>query len=198
MSEGQTLMKTVPASRRGPKLKTMKKLFYPIAAAMLLAGSGFTFITAPNWQIADNYNIGFSNDQASGIFKDFKGTIVFDEKNPATAKFDVSVAVASLNTGNALQNKHAKSAEWFDATKYPAIHFVSSKVVKAGNGYQVTGTLDMHGVQKPVTIPFTFRRTGAGGTFTGTFAVNRSDFKIGEPGGEVPEPVKLDISVPVK
>jgi hypothetical protein len=28
--------------------------------------------------------------------------------------------------------------------------------------------------------------------------VNRSDFKIGEPGGEVAEQVKLEISVPVK
>ncbi|HEV2482046.1 MAG TPA: YceI family protein [Puia sp.] len=174
------------------------KLFYPIAATVLLVGSAFTFITAPNWQIADNYSIAFSNDQAGGIFKDFKGTIAFDDKNPATAKFDVSIAVASLNTGNALQNKHAKSAEWFDATKYPTIHFVSTKVVKAGNGYQVTGTLDMHGVQKPVTIPFTFQHAGAGGTFAGTFTINRSDFKIGEPGGEVSEPVKLEIAVPVK
>lgn len=188
----------VPAKGRGPKLKIMKKLLYPLAAAVLLTVSAFTLITAQNWQIADSYTIAFSNDQASGIFKDFKGNIAFDEKNPGTAKFDVTIAVASLNTGNALQNKHAKSAEWFDAAKYPTIHFVSTKVVKAGTGYQVTGTLDMHGIQKPVTIPFTFQHTGAGASFAGTFTVSRSDFKIGEPGGEVPEPVKLEISVPVK
>jgi polyisoprenoid-binding protein YceI len=106
--------------------------------------------------------------------------------------------VASINTGNGLQNKHAKSDEWFDAAKYPTIHFVSTKVAKTGAGYQVTGNLQIHGVTKPVTIPFTFKRTGAGATFAGTFTVNRSDYGIGKPGGEVPEPVKLDISVPVK
>ncbi len=55
---------------------------------MILAGSAFTFSTARSWQIADGYNIGFSNDEAGGIFKDLKGDIVLDENNPATAKFD--------------------------------------------------------------------------------------------------------------
>ena len=176
----------------------MKKLLYPILAVLLLAGSAFTFITAQNWQIADGYNIGFSNDEAGGIFKDFKGSISFDENNPATAKFDVTVDVASINTGNGLQNKHAKSDEWFDAAKYPTIHFVSTKVAKTGAGYQVTGNLQIHGVTKPVSIPFTFKHTGAGASFAGSFTINRSDYGIGKPGGEVPEPVKLDISVPVK
>lgn len=171
---------------------------YIFIAAVLLTGSAFTFIAAQNWQIAEGYNIAFSNDEASGIFKDFKGAIAFDENNPATAKFDVTIDVNSINTGNGLQNKHAKSDEWFDAAKYPTIHFVSTKVVKAGAAYQVTGNLQIHGVTKPVTIPFTFKRSGAAGTFAGSFSLNRSDYGIGKPGGEVPEAVKLDISVPVK
>jgi polyisoprenoid-binding protein YceI len=55
----------------------------------------------------------------------------------------------------------------------------------------------MHGVKKATIIPFIFKRTAQGGVFTGSFTINRSDFGIGKPGGEVPEPVKLDISVPV-
>jgi len=99
--------------------------------------------------------------------------------------------------GNGLQNKHAKSDEWFDATKYPTIKYTSQKIVKAGNGYQVTGDLEIHGVKKPVVIPFTFKKTGNSGAFAGTFTVNRSDYKIGKPGGDVAEQIKLDISVPV-
>lgn len=176
----------------------MKKIIYPIAAIILLAGSAFTFITAQNWQIAEGYSIAFSSNDAGGIFKDFKGNIVFDEQTPAASQFDVTIDVASINTGNGLQNKHAKSDEWFDAAKYPTIHYRSQKIVKSGNGYQVTGELEMHGVRKPLTIPFTFKGTGGNkGVFTGTFNVNRSDFKIGKPGGEVAEQIKLDISVPV-
>lgn len=175
----------------------MNKLFYPVAAALILAGSAFTFLAAPGWQIAAGYSISFSGDDADGIFKDFRGSIQFDEQNPSAGKFDVTIDVASINTGNGLQNKHAKSDEWFDAGKYPQIHFASQSVAKAAGGYLVTGDLDMHGVKKPVTIPFTFSKTAQGGTFAGKFIVNRSEFKIGKPGGDVGEQIKIDINVPV-
>ncbi|HWK07741.1 MAG TPA: YceI family protein [Puia sp.] len=175
----------------------MKKIIYPVIAVALLVGSAFTFIAGQNWQIADGYSIAFSSNDASGIFKGFKGTLVFDEANPAGSKFDVTVDVATINTGNGLQNKHAKSDEWFDVTKYPTIHFASQKFVKAGSGYQVTGDLEAHGVKKPVTIPFSFAKTAKGGQFTGSFNLNRNDFKIGKPGGDVGEEIKVDLSVPV-
>jgi polyisoprenoid-binding protein YceI len=175
----------------------MNKLFYPIAAVLILAGSAFTFLAAPGWQIAEGYSVAFSSDDAGGIFKDFKGSLSFDEQNPGTSKFDVVIDVASINTGNGLQNKHAKSDEWFDAAKYPQIHYASKSIVKTGNGYQVTGDLDIHGVKKTTTIPFTFKQMAQGGVFAGSFMINRNDFKIGKPGGDVAEQIKLDISVPV-
>lgn len=175
----------------------MKRIIYPALAILLLAGSAFTFIAGQNYQIADGYAINFSNNDVAGIFKGFTGAIVFDDQNPAASKFDIAIDVATINTGNGLQNKHAKSDEWFDATKYPQIKYTSQKFVKAGNGYQVTGTLQIHGVSKPVTIPFTFQKTGQGGTFAGTFTINRSDFGIGKPGGDVAEQIKIEVSVPV-
>ncbi|MBN8851951.1 MAG: polyisoprenoid-binding protein [Sphingobacteriales bacterium 50-39] len=174
----------------------MKKYFYPAIAALMLLGSAFTFV-ATSWQIADGYSIGFSSNDVGGVFKTFKGAIIFDEQNPAASKFDVTIDAASINTGNGLQNKHAKSDEWFDVAKYPVIHYASNKIVKAGSGYQVTGDLEIHGVKKPVTIPFTFQKSAKGAVFTGNFAVNRSDFHIGKPGGDVAEQIKIDISVPV-
>ena len=175
----------------------MKKIIYPVLAVLILAGSAFTFIAGQAYQIADGYSIGFSSADAGGIFKGFKGTLIFDEANPAGSKFDVTIDVATINTGNGLQNKHAKSDEWFDATKYPQIHFASTKFVKVGSGYQVTGDLEVHGVKKSVTIPFTFAKTANGGQFTGSFNVNRNDFKLGKPGGDVGEAIKIDLSVPV-
>jgi len=178
-------------------MKVFKKFMVPVLALVLLTGSAFTFIAAQEWQIAEGYSIGFSSNDAGGIFKDFKGNIVFDEQNPAASRFDVTIEVASINTGNGLQNKHAKSEEWFDAAKFPQIRYVSQKIVKAGSGYQSTGDLEVHGVKKAMTIPFTFQKTAKGGIFTGTFNVNRNDFHIGKPGGEVGEVIKIDVSVPV-
>jgi len=75
----------------------------------------------------------------------------------------VVIDVTSINTGNGLQNKHAKSDEWFDAAKYAQIHFVSRSMARTGNGYQVTGDLDMHGVKKrrPFSLPSKERHKGS-------------------------------------
>ena len=175
----------------------MNKLFYPVAAILILAGSAFTFLAAPGWQIVKGYSIGFSIGSEGGIFREFSGNIDFDDQNPGAGKFDVMIPVASVNTGNGLQNNHIKSDEWLDAARYPSIHFQSTSIVKAGQGYKVTGDLDMHGVKKPVTIPFTFKKTDQGGLFAGSLTVSRNDFKVGKPGGDVDDEIKVTISVPV-
>ena len=174
----------------------MKKIIFSFSVLVVLA-SVFAFTLPSNWQIAGRHNISFSTSGVSGIFKTFNGSIAFDEQNVAASKFDVSIDVASINTGNGMQNKHAKSSDWFDAAKYPTITFTSSKFLKVGTAYQVTGNLQMHGVTKPVTIPFTFKRGGNGGTFQGVFNVNRTEFGIGRPGGEVGDVIKLAVAVPV-
>jgi polyisoprenoid-binding protein YceI len=174
----------------------MKKLIFSMATLLAITAV-FAFSVAQKWAIADKYSIKFSSGEVGGIFKTFSGSIDFDEANPASSKFDVSIDVNSINTGNGLQNKHAKGDEWFDAAKYPAIKYTSKKIVKAGAAYQVTGDLTIKGITKEYTIPFTFKKAGAGATFNGSFTVNRSDFKIGKPGGEVGEQIKIDVAVPV-
>ena len=174
----------------------MKKVIFSLSFLPLLAGV-FAFSIPQNWNIADKYNVRFSTDGVSGIFKSFQGTIVFDEQQLTASRFDLSIDVASINTGNGMQNKHAKSSEWLDAAKYPTIKFVSKKIFKLGNAYSVTGDLQMHGVTKPLTIPFSFKKAGNEGKFEGVFSVNRNDFGIGKPGGEVGDLIKLNVSVPV-
>lgn len=177
----------------------MNKLFYPVAAVLILTASAYTFLATQNWKIADGYSIAWSvvGSEAGGIFKTFTGSLIFDEQNPAAAVFDVKVDAGSINTGNGLMNKHAKSDEWLDAAKFPVIHFAGRSFTKTAGGYQVTGDLDLHGVKKSITIPFTFHKTAQGATFTGSFTVNRNDYHVGKPGGDVGDQIKLDISVPV-
>ena len=174
----------------------MKKTFFGVAAIFALTVL-FAFTLQTNWKIAPGYNISFATSGVSGIFKSFSGTVVFDDQNLAGSKFDISIDINSINTGNGMQNKHAKSDEWFDAAKYPFIKFTSSKIVKTAAGFAATGSLQIHGISKEVSLPFTFKKSGAGGTFEGNFNVNRSDFKIGEAGGDVGEVIKINVSVPV-
>jgi len=172
----------------------MKKIIYPLAAIIIFFASAFTFVQSQNWKIAENYSIKFDGGDPSGEFSGLKGNINFDDKNLTASKFDVTLDVASINTGNGMKNTHAKSEKWLDATKYPTIKFTSSSIAKTASGYEAKGTLDMHGVQKEIAFPFTFNEN----TFAGSFEVNRLDYNI-----NTAEPThgsakfKVSVSVPV-
>src|ERR1700748_2961997 len=142
-----------------------------LAGAILISGA-YAFVMARNWQIADGYSVAFSCNEAAGIFRDVKGDIAFDETQTAVSRCAITIGVNSINTGNGLQNKHAKSDEWFNADKFPTIRYTSAKVTKTAAGYSSAGELEMHGVKKPLVIPFNFQKTSTGGLFTSTFMVS--------------------------
>ncbi|MDZ7878804.1 MAG: YceI family protein [Saprospiraceae bacterium] len=174
----------------------MKKLVFPALIAVTLLASAFTTFTAVNWKIADGYAIKFAGTDAEGSFEKMTGDLTFDESNLTTSKFNVSLDVSSINTGNGMKNKHAKSDKWFDAKQFSSINFMSEKFSKTASGYTVEGTLELHGVKKAVSIPFTFSNN----TFKGSFSVNRMDYGVGTMQGmskKVSNEIKLDISVPV-
>jgi len=172
----------------------MKKSIFPAIALVILTVSAFTFFQSLDWKIGDNYSVKFDGGDPSGVFTGLKGTIQFDENNLAASKFDCTVDVGSINTGNGMKNTHAKSDKWLDATKYPVIRITSKSINKTPAGFEAKGTLDFHGVQKEITLPFTF----VNNVFAGTFEVNRMDYGINtaEPnhGAQV---LKVSLNVPV-
>ena len=163
----------------------------------------FLFFTAfaslaQQYKLAEGYKISFSNPDVSGTFDELTASaIVFDEAKLATAKLNFKIEVGSINTGNGLMNKHAKGEEWFNGDKYPYIEFTSSKIEKTSEGFKATGKLQMHGVSKEVTIPFTFSEKGNKGTFVAKFSVDRSDYQIGKKNGGVSETIKISATIPV-
>ncbi|MFK8006403.1 MAG: YceI family protein [Saprospiraceae bacterium] len=174
----------------------MKKINFLGMIAAIVFLSAFTVSNSMNWQIADGYSIKFSSKDPSGVFNKLTGDIQFDEANLDASIFDVQIDVASINTGNGMQNRHAKGKKWFNAKKYPTINFTSKKFSKSPTGYEVMGILEMHGVKKEFTMPFTFINN----VFETSFTVNRLDFNIGSTKGmskKVPLDIQLDISVPV-
>lgn len=172
----------------------MKKFVYPLTAVVIIIASAFTVIKSVDWKISDNYSIKFDGGDPSGEFRGLKGTVSFDETDLAGSRLDVSIDVATINTGNGMKNTHAKSAMWFDAEKYPTIKFTSTAITKTASGYEAKGILDMHGVQKEITIPFNFTNN----VFAGTIEVNRLDYNVNtaEPNHGAAK-FKVDINVPV-
>ena len=172
----------------------MKKQTYLLSTLVLIFASAFTFIQSQNWKVAEGYSIKFDGGDPSGEFSGLKGTIQFDEKNLGASKFDMTLDVASINTGNGMKNTHAKGATWFDVEKYPTIAFTSTAITKTASGFEAKGNLEMHGVKKEIIMPFTF----VNNTFASNIEVNRLDFSLDD--GKHPKmapTLKVSINVPV-
>jgi polyisoprenoid-binding protein YceI len=122
-----------------------------------------------------------------GSFSGLSGVLT-EHKTDSTLSFvEASVPVATVNTGEAQRDGHLKSADFFDAEKFPAMTFKSTVVKQAGDGeYIVTGDLTVHGVTHPVTFkvegPSAPGKDPYGNTRIGLSAVtkiNRKDFGLG-------------------
>ena len=175
----------------------MKKIVYPLFAGVLLMSTAYLSVNSQEWKIKDDFSIKFSSKDPSGIFKDFKGSINFDENELGTSKFDLSIDISSISTGNGMMNKKAQIEEWFDASKYPQIKFVSSKIEKSGTNYSVLGSLKIKGTTKDIKIPLIYVNTGETAKFSGSFNVKRLDFKVGHKGDAVPDIMKIEFSISV-
>jgi len=121
-----------------------------------------------------------------GYFEKFSGTVVIDEKDITKSTVNVAIDIPSINTGIAKRDEHLRSGDFFDAGKYPAMTFVSTKVEKTGGDrLKVYGNLTIRGVTKPVSLyvdgPTAEIRSPQGVAKRGasaTTAVNRHDFGV--------------------
>ncbi len=155
----------------------------------------------PSWNITDDYAVRFSTKKAEGTFSDLQGKVIFDPNNLSGSSFDVSVAAASIQTGNTSKDKHARGGSWFDADNHPRIRFVSTQFTPTADGYTVLGDLSIKGITKPSSIAFSFKQTTTGGLFTGKTNIVRADFALDGPfllGGLVGDEVAVELRVPVR
>ena len=167
----------------------------------ILLLSGFAAVILPSWEITEDYAVRFSTKKAEGTFSDLQGTVKFSPDDLSNSNFAVSVATATIQTGNKSKDKHARGKAWFDAENHPKITFVSSRISTSASGYLVLGDLTIKGITKEVGINFTFEETTSGGLFTGTTTITRADFELDGPflfGGLVGDEVAVDLKVPVR
>lgn len=119
-----------------------------------------------------------------GRFKDFSGTINYNDQDPTRSTVEFTAKIDSIDTGVAPRDEHLRTADFFDAAKFPTMTFRSTKVEKKGKDFVLHGDLTIKGVTKPVSLPFTMTRAVKdpwGGTRFGIAAstmIDRRDFGI--------------------
>jgi|SRR5579863_1963114 len=144
----------------------------------------------------------------TGSFGKFDASFETTDDNLETAKVNFSADVDSITTNNEQRDAHLKSADFFEATRYPKLTFTSTKLERvSGENYTLSGDMTFHGVTKNIilkvehggviTDPWGNTRTG----FTVEGKVSRKDFGLvwnaaTEAGGVVVgDEVKLHVNI---
>jgi polyisoprenoid-binding protein YceI len=120
-----------------------------------------------------------------GRFTDVTGTITAVDDDPAASVVDISIATASIDTREPQRDAHLRSTDFFDAEKYPAITFKSTRVEDIrGDRFRLVGNLTIHGVTGEVALDVTSEGRGTdpwGGERAGYSAktsIKRSDYGL--------------------
>jgi polyisoprenoid-binding protein YceI len=166
----------------------MKKKFN--IALLLLSGAALA-TTAQTWTVDKAHaKLGFTVthmmvSDVEGWFKSFDAKFTSSKEDFSDAAVELTADVNSINTDNDRRDAHLKSADFFEAAKFPSIIFKSKSFQKIeGKKYKLTGELTMHGITKIVDLDVTFNgtATGQGGKkiagFKVTGMLKRSDFGI--------------------
>lgn len=168
----------------------MKKTLLSAALAAVLA-LGSLPLLAESWTVdASHSTVGFSVRHmmvanVRGTFGKLAAAVDGSPADPASAKVSATIEVASVDTRDAKRDDHLRSADFFDATKFPQMTFKSTKVEKAGpSKAKLTGDFTLRGVTKPVVLDVEYTepiknpwgKTVVGASATGK--INRKDFGV--------------------
>ena len=136
-----------------------------------------------------------------GRFDSCNGTVTWDEADPAKSQVSYTIAADSVDTNFKQRDQHAMSSDFLDAKQFKEITFTGTGFKKTGDDtYEVTGTLTMHGVGKPLTV--TVKKTGEGDDmqhhhrigFWTTFTIKRSDFGMNFMQGPLGDSLDITLS----
>jgi polyisoprenoid-binding protein YceI len=131
-----------------------------IAVGMLASSVSLGALAAADtYQLDPNHTYpSFEADHLGGLsvwrgkFTKSSGTVTLD-RAAKTGTVDVSVDPASIDTGNSKLDEHLKGDEFFDVAKYPSATYKGTAIKFNGDTpSEVTGTLTMHGVTKPLNL----------------------------------------------
>jgi len=87
-----------------------------------------------------------------GRFTDVRGAVVIAE-DPTRSSVEVTIGMASVQSGSRDRDDHLRSADLFDVERYPTATFRSTAVRWHGGPHaEVEGELTLHGVTRPVVL----------------------------------------------
>jgi polyisoprenoid-binding protein YceI len=152
--------------------------------------AGTILPAAGTWQLdpghADVAFVGrhFMLTKVRGRFTDVSGVVRIGE-DPADSAVEVTIGMASVNSGSDVRDDHLRSADLFDVERWPTATYRSTRVTwTTGDEATVEGDLTIRGVTRPVPLAVRFVGYapdpwgGHRAVFSAKGRVNREEFGI--------------------
>jgi polyisoprenoid-binding protein YceI len=123
----------------------------------------------------------FQGAPFQGSFSQWHADIRFDPVHLADSKFDVTVDTTSAATGDADRDGALPGADFFNATKYPQAHYLTTDFMRLDGTRAIAhGNLTLRGVSHPLSLTVTFTpQPGGGALMDATGSLKRLDYGVG-------------------
>lgn len=157
--------------------------------------------SAREWTVRDGSRLGFTASwegvEFDGVFHRFDPVVIFDPGDLPGSRFDVKIDVTSADTRSSDRDEAMAGPEWFDYRRYPQSRFVTTgfDALEGGGRFQVSGTLSIKDVSKPISFPVQWEVDGANAMLRGETTLKRTDFHVGTGEWEFDGTVGFDVRV---
>lgn len=137
------------------------------------------------WTVQKGATLGFaatwSGASIEGRFQRWTADIQFSPEALDRSKVVVGVDLASAETGDAQRDASLTGEDFLDTADHPKAVFTATKFRKTGEGrYVADGNLDLRGVKKPLSLPFSLKIDGDTATASGVTTLDRTTFGVGQ------------------
>ena len=154
----------------------MKKLVYILFFQYLFAQSIINFDLNESFISYDGKHPAHN---WTGISKEIQGTFELNKEDLTQSKVDLFVPVFSFDSKNA--NRDSNMLDVVEEYYYPYVRFISSKIEKIDDGFNVVGYLSFHGITKEFIIPVSLIQDDERIVVESDFSIMLTDFKIRRP-----------------
>ena len=174
-----------------------------LAGALILASVGAT-APAADWGMDAaasrlEFIATYERQAAPGVFRRFNTRLRFDPERPQGGRLHVTVMLANTDMDSTDINEAIRAPEWFDLARFQQAEFTSSDIRRtAPRQYVARGVLRLKGVNREVTVPFTWDGAGDTAVMAGELTLDRTAFGIGTGEWAAGDPIGLHVKVKFK
>ncbi|QXD16398.1 YceI family protein [Rhodocaloribacter litoris] len=130
----------------------------------MITSAGASRVTSLNTYVVDPVHscvqfrvrhLGFS--RITGRFDTFSAVLRMNPVSLGSLAVEARIDAASVNTGDAVRDAHLRSADFFEADRYPEILFKSTRTRDVRvDALVLCGRLTLHGITRPVELAVTY------------------------------------------